>query len=189
MGAVSGMSHIRSAGLARQARYSGWAWRRLWRVHAARIVSVAAIGLIVLATGGCAMSYKLGSLFGDKEDEKPEYTSSTTARPTNVPAPAPSAGNVPADADLGMTRAAAAEALARGGTAPAIVSAANEVAVAAFVEGNIRFGEIPVCIETALERVGRSNLSLEAVREADRSARDVARAFVVDRTARPSRST
>jgi 1-deoxy-D-xylulose-5-phosphate reductoisomerase len=81
------------------------------------------------------------------------------------------------------------EALAQGGTAPAVVSAANEVAVAAFVEGAIRFGEIPVCIETALERVGRGTLSLDGVREADRSARDVARAFVVDRTARPSRST
>ncbi|HYZ15098.1 MAG TPA: 1-deoxy-D-xylulose-5-phosphate reductoisomerase, partial [Candidatus Acidoferrum sp.] len=34
------------------------------------------------------------------------------------------------------------EALARGGTAPAVLSAANEVAVAAFVDGDIRFGEI-----------------------------------------------
>ncbi|HEV3087069.1 MAG TPA: hypothetical protein VGX96_07550, partial [Candidatus Elarobacter sp.] len=81
------------------------------------------------------------------------------------------------------------EALARGGTAPAVLSAANEVAVAAFTSGEIRFGEIAVCIETALNRVGKSNLSLEAVRVADRSARDEARAFVVERTARPSRST
>ncbi|HEV3088179.1 MAG TPA: 1-deoxy-D-xylulose-5-phosphate reductoisomerase, partial [Candidatus Elarobacter sp.] len=41
------------------------------------------------------------------------------------------------------------EALARGGTAPAVLSAANEVAVAAFTSGEIRFGEIAVCIETA----------------------------------------
>jgi 1-deoxy-D-xylulose-5-phosphate reductoisomerase len=80
------------------------------------------------------------------------------------------------------------EALARGGTAPAVLSAANEVAVAAFTAGEIRFGEIPLCIETVLNRVGNSNLSLEAVRDADRSARDEARAFVVERTARPSRS-
>jgi len=80
------------------------------------------------------------------------------------------------------------EALARGGTAPAALSAANEVAVAAFTAGEIRFGEIAPCIETALERVGTSSLSLEAVRDADRSARDEARAFVVERTARPSRS-
>ena len=81
------------------------------------------------------------------------------------------------------------EALALGGTAPAIVSAANEIAVGAFVAGNIRFGEIPVCIETALHEVGTGSLTLEAVRAADRSARDVAQAFIVDRTARPSRST
>ena len=81
------------------------------------------------------------------------------------------------------------EALALGGTAPAILSAANEVAVAAFVAGDIRFGDIPVCIETALERVDRTNISLDAVREADRLARDVAHAFVVERAAEVSRST
>jgi 1-deoxy-D-xylulose-5-phosphate reductoisomerase len=81
------------------------------------------------------------------------------------------------------------EALALGGTAPAILSAANEVAVAAFVAGSIRFGDIPVCIESALERVDTTNISLDAVRDADRSARDAARAFVVDRAADASRST
>lgn len=82
------------------------------------------------------------------------------------------------------------EALAAGGTAPAVLSAANEVAVASFVSGEIRFGDIPVCIETALRRVGSTNLSLAAVREADRSARDAARAFVVERSAAgPARST
>jgi 1-deoxy-D-xylulose-5-phosphate reductoisomerase len=74
------------------------------------------------------------------------------------------------------------EALAAGGTAPAALSAANEVAVSAFVAGNIRFGEIPVCIENALTRVEHHQVSLENVRAADRSARDAARAFVVDRS-------
>ncbi|HEY0613421.1 MAG TPA: hypothetical protein VGC96_02225, partial [Candidatus Elarobacter sp.] len=78
------------------------------------------------------------------------------------------------------------QALETGGTAPAVLSAANEVAVAAFVAGNLRFGEIAACIETALQRVDSTNVSLAAVREADRSARDAARAFVVERTtARP----
>jgi 1-deoxy-D-xylulose-5-phosphate reductoisomerase len=81
------------------------------------------------------------------------------------------------------------EALATGGTAPAVLSAANEVAVAAFVSGEILFGEIPVCIETALSRVGRSKVSLEAVRDADRLARIEARAFTSGRTARTSGST
>ncbi len=74
------------------------------------------------------------------------------------------------------------EALAVGGTAPAALSAANEVAVAAFVAGDIRFGEIPVCIETALQRVDTVDVSLDSVRRADRAARDAARAYVVDRT-------
>jgi len=81
------------------------------------------------------------------------------------------------------------EALARGGTAPAVLSAANEVAVAAFVAGDIRFTDIPVCIETALGRVDTTNISLDAVRDADRLARDEARAFVVERAAEASRST
>jgi len=73
-------------------------------------------------------------------------------------------------------------ALAAGGTAPAALSAANEVAVAAFVAGELRFGEIPRCIETAVRRVDTDNVSLDAVRRADRAARDAARAFVVERT-------
>ncbi len=81
------------------------------------------------------------------------------------------------------------EALALGGTAPAVLSAANEVAVAAFVAGDIRFGDIPVCIETALRRVDNTTISLDAVRVADRLARDEAHAFVVLRTAEASRST
>ena len=80
------------------------------------------------------------------------------------------------------------QALAAGGTAPAILSAANEVAVAAFTAGEICFGEIPVCIETALSRVAIDNVSLEAVRNADRLARIEARAFMSDRTARTSGS-
>ncbi len=74
------------------------------------------------------------------------------------------------------------EALATGGTAPAALSAANEVAVAAFAAGELRFADIPACIETALGRVDTGSVSLDAVRRADRSARDAARAFVVERT-------
>jgi 1-deoxy-D-xylulose-5-phosphate reductoisomerase len=63
------------------------------------------------------------------------------------------------------------EALKRGGTAPAVLSAANEVAVAAFVNNEISFGSIPECIAAALNAVPARELSLDAVREADRSAR------------------
>ncbi|WP_317997247.1 1-deoxy-D-xylulose-5-phosphate reductoisomerase [Vulcanimicrobium alpinum] len=74
------------------------------------------------------------------------------------------------------------DALALGGTAPAVVSAANEVAVNAFVAGDLRFGHIAACIETTLNRVGSTKLSLEAVRDADRAARDAASTFVAERT-------
>lgn len=44
----------------------------------------------------------------------------------------------------------AAEAFEAGGTAPAVLNAANEVAVAAFLDGNLRFSDIPVIIERTL---------------------------------------
>ena len=40
-----------------------------------------------------------------------------------------------------------------GGTAPAVLNAANEVAVAAFLDGRIRFIDIPVLVEHALSQV------------------------------------
>jgi 1-deoxy-D-xylulose-5-phosphate reductoisomerase len=77
------------------------------------------------------------------------------------------------------------EALAQGGTMPAVLSAANEVAVTAFVEGRIAFGEIPRIIEGAMERVRGGELTLAALRTADRAARESA-AAIVDRIERPS---
>jgi len=96
----------------RQRRYRGWRSARLWRVDARRLTSLAGAILLGLSTGGCSFSYKLGSLFGDKEDEKPEYTQSSPPRTSAAPA-AHVAG--PAAADLGLAKAAAAEALSRGG--------------------------------------------------------------------------
>ncbi len=80
------------------------------------------------------------------------------------------------------------EALAAGGTAPAVLSAANEIAVEAFVAGELNFVEISHCIESALAGVATIQLSLEAVRAADRSAREAARAFVARRAGSPGRS-
>ena len=70
------------------------------------------------------------------------------------------------------------EALARGGTAPAVLSAANEVAVRGFVEGKLRFGAIAETIEQTLEAVPHRDASLEAVRLADAQARTVAAKLV-----------
>ena len=67
---------------------------------------------------------------------------------------------------------AAAEA---GGTAPAVLNAANEVAVAAFLEGRLDFPGIPRVIEAVLEQhVNRPAEALAVVLEADRWAREVA---------------
>jgi len=63
------------------------------------------------------------------------------------------------------------EALAMGGTAPAVLSAANEVAVGAFVEGRLRFGQIPALIEKVLRGAPPAELTLDEVRGADRAAR------------------
>jgi len=69
------------------------------------------------------------------------------------------------------------EALQAGGCAPVVLNAANEVAVARFLEGGLRFTEIPELIETVLTRsTDRSLESLEDVMEADRAARERAEA-------------
>ena len=67
------------------------------------------------------------------------------------------------------------EAIARGGTAPAILNAANEIAVQAFLERRIRFSHIPAIIETTLERVTvQAAASLPTILESDSSARLIA---------------
>jgi 1-deoxy-D-xylulose-5-phosphate reductoisomerase len=66
-----------------------------------------------------------------------------------------------------------AEAACRtGGTAPAVLNAANEVAVAAFLEDRIAFTAIPRVVEETLARVavGPAN-SLEGVLASDQEAR------------------
>jgi len=69
-------------------------------------------------------------------------------------------------------------ALERGGTAPAVLSAANEIAVQAFVDGRIGFRRIPEVIESVLEDVSSEELSLDSVRAADKRARELAEGLV-----------
>ncbi len=66
------------------------------------------------------------------------------------------------------------EALAGGGTLPAVLSAANEIAVEAFVAGRIGFGRIPEVIEGALSRTRPEEDTLQSIRAADRWARRTA---------------
>jgi 1-deoxy-D-xylulose-5-phosphate reductoisomerase len=68
--------------------------------------------------------------------------------------------------------ALARQALAAAGCAPAILNAANEVAVGAFLEGRIRYTQIAELIALALERVpGRALDSIETCVEVDAETR------------------
>ena len=71
------------------------------------------------------------------------------------------------------------EALRRGGTTPAALNAANEVAVAAFLEGKIRFADIARIIESIFHKhQPRDASSIESILSADREARVMARGLV-----------
>jgi len=70
----------------------------------------------------------------------------------------------------------AKEALQRGGTAPAAMNAANEVAVQAFLDGEIPFTAITEIVGDVLRaHATRTADSIETVLSADRAARDQAR--------------
>jgi 1-deoxy-D-xylulose-5-phosphate reductoisomerase len=72
--------------------------------------------------------------------------------------------------------ALAYRALEAGGTAPAALNAANEEAVAAFLDGRVPFPAIPESIQEVLETEPKAAASaLEDVLEADRRARERAR--------------
>jgi 1-deoxy-D-xylulose-5-phosphate reductoisomerase len=72
------------------------------------------------------------------------------------------------------------EALREGGTAPAAMSAANEVAVASFLAKKIRFMDIPrIIAETLDSHDTQPALSLEAVLDADRWAREFSASRIV----------
>ncbi|MBL8453430.1 MAG: 1-deoxy-D-xylulose-5-phosphate reductoisomerase, partial [Zoogloea sp.] len=69
--------------------------------------------------------------------------------------------------------------LEEGGVAPAVLNAANEVAVASFLEGGLRFDRIARVIAGTLDALApRRADSLEVVFEADRQAREIAGGLV-----------
>jgi 1-deoxy-D-xylulose-5-phosphate reductoisomerase len=81
------------------------------------------------------------------------------------------------------------EALEAGGCAPVVLNAANEVAVARFLDGRLRFTEIPELIETVLTRSKQRMLqSLDDVFEADREARERAETCLATPRGRPAAS-
>ena len=67
------------------------------------------------------------------------------------------------------------EAVKAGGTAPAVLNAANEIGVYAFLEGRIGFLDVPGVVRRVLDAHGNGfGLDLEAVFEADRWGREKA---------------
>lgn len=72
---------------------------------------------------------------------------------------------------LGLAIQAAKE----GGSSPAVLNGANEIAVASFLRGEIGFLDIPRIVETAISRRSKlETLTLEAVFQADAEARRIA---------------
>ena len=66
-----------------------------------------------------------------------------------------------------------------GGSAPAVLNAANEEAVAAFVDRKIGFTQIPEVVESTLKALKSSKSpSLEEILESDRWARDYSRSII-----------
>nr|WP_090019118.1 1-deoxy-D-xylulose-5-phosphate reductoisomerase [Limimonas halophila] len=75
---------------------------------------------------------------------------------------------------LGLAR----EALRRAGRAPTMLNAANEVAVQAFLDGEIGFLGVPETVEAVLDRCGIGPIAgLDDVEEADREARALTRSL------------
>ncbi|MCD8240590.1 MAG: 1-deoxy-D-xylulose-5-phosphate reductoisomerase, partial [Oscillospiraceae bacterium] len=69
--------------------------------------------------------------------------------------------------------ALAIDAARRGGTAPAVLSAANEAAVALFLQGEIPFGKIYECVAAALDSIETGTAdTLDTILAADALARN-----------------
>lgn len=80
----------------------------------------------------------------------------------------------PADEVCFPCLALARQAFTQGGTAPAILNAANEVAVQAFLDGQIGFEQIPELCRYALDTIPvEAADSLEQILASDRQARDI----------------
>ncbi|MBS1211572.1 MAG: 1-deoxy-D-xylulose-5-phosphate reductoisomerase [Proteobacteria bacterium] len=74
------------------------------------------------------------------------------------------------------------EAVRAGGITPAVLNAANEVAVAAFLDNQIQFTAIPAIIEHCMDMIPtRDADSIDSVLEADREARSAANSFIAKR--------
>jgi len=109
-----------------------------------------------------------------------QYALTHPARAAGVARPFPFAGTVlgfeAPDLDAFPCLRVAYEAGRMGGSAPAALNAADEIAVQAFLEGRIGFASIPVVVERTVEALsGLPVGTVDEVLEVDREARAVAR--------------
>jgi len=71
------------------------------------------------------------------------------------------------------------EAAKQGGTAPTALNAANEEAVAAFLEGALRFTQIPLIIQTVMSKIPcEAALNLAIIQDIDRQARSLSKKLI-----------
>ncbi|MGH8040035.1 MAG: 1-deoxy-D-xylulose-5-phosphate reductoisomerase [Stenotrophomonas sp.] len=83
------------------------------------------------------------------------------------------------DSDAFPCLALAWQAMAAGGTAPAILNAANEIAVSAFLQGRIAFLAIPALVDNALSTLSITSAdTLEGLLAADQRARQLTQAAI-----------
>jgi 1-deoxy-D-xylulose-5-phosphate reductoisomerase len=76
----------------------------------------------------------------------------------------------------------ARQAMQSGGIAPTILNAANEIAVAAFLNQQIRFTQIPQVVEHVLNQMDNQPAhDLDAILQADQMARGVSQQYVVSK--------
>lgn len=106
-----------------------------------------------------------------------QYALLAPERPPNPLAPLPLAGAwtfEEPDHERFPSLSLAYEAGRRGGLAPAYLNAADEVAVAAFLEGRLTFDMIPRVLEGVLEQAPGGALTWDAILPADAEARRLA---------------
>lgn len=79
----------------------------------------------------------------------------------------------------------AIDAMKMGGTSPTVLNAANEVAVQAFIDGNLRFIDIANVIEFALSEISSQLVKdLKMILDTDALARDVSNTFIKQKAAK-----
>jgi 1-deoxy-D-xylulose-5-phosphate reductoisomerase len=95
----------------------------------------------------------------------------------------------PPDAARFPALALARQAMETGEAAPTILNAANEIAVAAFLDGRLPFGGIPALVEATLGRaegLGRSHASIDDALAVDHESRLTARNLLPEIAAKAS---